>query len=243
MMQNYTIPQGYEFPALTAVRPLMLVNQSAPDYPGLRGSSTLLTINSKYFIACTGHQFGLAVGDEAINSAGLSPLFVSHREDKSLEVFALQSCHIATDGGHDEYHDIRIFEADDKTVIALNEATDFFQLERFENERRTQSLMIGCPQQYCSMTYDPISVSFATQGVVCEFDQEFNSNSRFLRRFKYVPGGAANVDGFSGGAIFSLFEGGAEMAKVRFDGIVTRAGNGFVYVVDANFLLGLARRL
>jgi hypothetical protein len=221
----------------------MMPNQSAPEYPALRGSCTLLTINSKFYVVCTGHQFDFHSNGQPNQGSILEPLFVSHRGDSSLIFIPVHACHIAMDGGNEEYHDILIFEADSKKIVALNEVTNFFPLEIFGNERRLQSLMIGCPLTHCAIAYDPISVSFTTQGVICAFDQEFETNSRFLKRFTFEHSVAKDPNGFSGGAVFSLFEDGTGKPMVRFDGIVTRAGNGYAYVVDANFLFGLACRL
>jgi hypothetical protein len=235
---TFTIPEGFEFPALSAVRPAMMIDQSMPEFPGLRGSCTLLTINKKYYVVCTGHQFGFHSNGQLNQDSIFEPLFVSHHGDNSLNFIAVRACYIATDGGNEEYHDILIFE-----TKSTDEIKNFFPLENFRSDQRLQSLMIGCPLTHCAITCDPISVSFTTQGVVCTLDHEFESNSRFLKRFTFDHNVAENPNGFSGGAVFSLFEDGVGRASVCFDGIVTRAGNGNAYVVDANFLFGLASRI
>jgi hypothetical protein len=44
------------------------------------------------------------------------------------------------------------------------------------------------------------------------------------------------MDGFSGGSTFSMI-GEVGSFEVVFDGIIVRAGNGSLYVVDADFLM------
>ncbi len=69
----------------------------------------------------------------------------------------------------------------------------------------------------------------------CEFDPTFRSNASHLRRYSHHHPRAV-MDGYSGGAVFSVI-GELGEYEIVFDGIVVRAGPSDVYIIDADYLL------
>ena len=239
---SYSIPTGYRFPALEAVRPVMLQNKSSPEYPGVLGSCTMMEFSEKYFIACTRHQLEISQGSEIELNRKSSPLFMTRYVGSQLINIPVVACYFATDLGEEEYHDILLFSVEREKANELGESQYFFPLSALSNSTKGQSLLVGCPSSKQTVNYEPLDITFTTQAVVCRLDQEYHTSSKYLKRYIYDPQKATELDGFSGGAVFStgLTEGENGTA---LDGIVTRAGNGFVHVVDANFLIGLAAKL
>lgn len=67
-------------------------------------------------------------------------------------------------------------------------------------------------------------------------DAQFASHAEHFRRYTYARSDY-EVNGFSGGAAFSLVGSLDRGWKVVLDGVIVRGGNGYIYVVDSDYLL------
>ena len=85
------------------------------------------------------------------------------------------------------------------------------------------------------MSYKPQHVTIVGQLFDCKFDNQFRSHSQYFKRFTYETR-FTELDGFSGGAVFSLI-GNIDDYKIVLEGIILRAGNGFAHIIDSNFLI------
>lgn len=74
----------------------------------------------------------------------------------------------------------------------------------------------------------------------CDLDPEFSTNVEYFRRYKFNTQQTV-VDGYSGGAIFSLI-GNLENFEVVLDGIAVRANKQYVHIIDSNYLANIFTR-
>lgn len=231
----------FEFAAGNAVRPVLLQDASLPDLPGILGSCTMLAFDKRLFIACTRHQIGVRFGQEDQIKMSASPLFVSHTSSGILENIPVTKCLFSTASHEEEHADVLLFETTTAMAKQTSELRHFYPLSTFWKGERLHSLAIGCPSAKRILEYEPLRVEFVTEAFACSFDQSFKSASQFVRRFEFAQLPSRNLDGFSGGAVFSAVKTSTGIQHI-FDGIITRAGEGSIYVVDSGFVFGLALR-
>jgi hypothetical protein len=231
----------FEFAAGNAVRPVLFQTKELPEYPGILGSCTMLALNNRFFIACTRHQLSIEHGKEDRIESSASPLFVSHTNSGCLANIPVEKCFFSTSSTEEEHADILLFETSIARATEALELCRFFPLSTFWTGPRLHSLAIGCPTESRSLEYEPFRVVFITEAITCNIDQSFNSACKFVKRFEFYQFLDRNLDGISGGAVFSAIQTSTGIQHI-FDGVITRAANGSIYVVDSSFIYGLALR-
>lgn len=218
-------------PQANSIRPVVLQDKNHPDYIGVVGSSTMIRRNAKNYVVCTRHQLTLSVGTENKLNDSSSPLFISHTDSGELRSIPVESCVFATDPERQELHDILVFKVAEEHLDSLW----FYPLVELPTGNRLGSFFIGCPSELLEISYEPLNVLFRTVVYVCAHDAEAVLQEKHFNRYSYDPKKAINLDGFSGGAMFSGYE-TSDGPQVFLSGIITRGGNGFVHVIDANYV-------
>lgn len=67
-----------------------------------------------------------------------------------------------------------------------------------------------------------------------QIDSSFKTNVRHFRRYTH---NVSHVDGYSGGAVFSLV-GQFDTFEMVLDGIILHGGKEYIYAVSVDFLIG-----
>jgi hypothetical protein len=222
-------------PQANSIRPVVLQYKNYPDLIRVVGSCTMIRRNAKNFIVCTRHQLEVEVGAESKLNDSCSPLFISHTNSGELRSIPVESCVFATDPEIQELHDILIFKVIEDNLDNLEERSSFYPIEKLPVGNLLGSFFVGCPSKLLEISYNPLDVLFKTAVYVCAHNAEAVSQVIHFDQYSYDPTKTISLDGFSGGAVFSAYETSAG-PQVFFSGIITRGGNGFVYVIDANYV-------
>jgi hypothetical protein len=206
-----------------------------------RGSSTLVKFRSKDYVVFTRHQLdiprGKAPDDDVLNTVRVSSAYEDH-----LRNIPLQNCFFDIGNPDEEFHDLFICHAAAHWRSKTIDAPHFFQIEPFAQTERHISWIVGYPtidgviDEYHE-TFEPGvpgTINMKRVLMDCRLDHTFKSSASYYRRYTHTREGAT-MDGFSGGAVFSLI-GNLDDLQIVLDGIVVRAGQKDIYVVDSNFL-------
>lgn len=221
----------------------MVVRESDdPTLPLWRsGSATLVRYAGARYVIVSRHELGLGKGE--IPSREILETIRISCGSGQLSNIPLKSCIFETSNLEEEFHDILIFEAADEWDTQTADAPYFFPLAAFSTLSRKKSFVVGYPtrvdvmEEYYERFYgDSIGTIHILRSIFsCDFDASYLSNAKHYRRY-LTTGNFSNLDGYSGGAVFSLV-GGLEDWEILLDGVVLRGGAGQVYVVDADFLV------
>jgi hypothetical protein len=226
---------GIEELIAKAVRLVTLEAQGMPEYLGKSGSCTLICKGERSYVVCTRHQLGIKSGSIPDRSILETTRFVGFQNSDFLSNVPTNSCLFVTDNEEEDLHDILLFRAAKESPSYEKEKFNFFPVANSINSKRHASWMVGYPTDQNTITYEPQQLSVVCQILSCNFDTSFNSNASHLKRYSYDRKYSV-VDGFSGGAIFSLV-GDTQEFEIVLDGIILRAGNGSVHSIDASFLV------
>lgn len=230
----YVPSQCVELMLSNSVRRCLRWNEGYPKFPAAVGSGVLLRRGENYFIVCTRHQIDLAKGSIPDESTVRKIVF----SRKSIEeTYTITNFKYDTQNKDEEFHDLVFFKVDSKMSGFGEEVPDFFLVKGFCKTKRHFSWFVGCPTSYQNYSDDD-PMPLITQTIVsrgCCYDDTFTSENRYFRRYAYADY-TKPMDGFSGGAVFSMF-GDEGCYHIELDGIVTRAGNGYLYAIDADYLV------
>lgn len=206
-----------------------------------RGSSTLVGFADRRFVVLTRHQFDLPPGSDL--PADILETIRIGTGDGRLANIPLQRCIFEENNPDEEYHDILIFEAAESWESAAIDRPFFHPLAPFSHQPRRASFLVGYPtlpnvmDEYLERYFERKEGNINIKRVIsdCEIDFGYQTKASYLRRYRHDREGKI-IDGYSGGAIFSLIRGfnGFEMI---LDGIVVRAGENYVYIVDVDYLM------
>lgn len=140
---------------------------------------------------------------------------------------------VVTDAGDAEDDKLFVLEVADHYDGMENDLSHFIDLEEDESGEVERSVAIGNLTTGNSNNSDREGVNIRSFSMYCYEDLKFTSSAQFLRRYTYI--GPDDLDGVSGGAVFSLRKASRGLCA-RFEGIVTRGGNGFLRVISADYL-------
>jgi hypothetical protein len=128
-------------------------------------------------------------------------------------------------------------------TLRTQEAPYFFPVQKFTYENRHASFFIGCPTSAGFIDYEPTRLHIVTRFSDCSFDPSFQTTNKHFQRFAYdtvgKDGTSREVDGLSGGAVYSLV-GETGHWEIVLDGIIVRAGNGHLHIIDSDYLIRFA---
>jgi hypothetical protein len=233
----YLKPGAVEEHISRSVRMVVLEDNSNPEYVGRRGTCTLLRRDQNRFIVCTRHQLGIESGISPSSYILGTLRFTSLNNAEFLTNIPVVNCIFETGNSDQEYHDLLIFRVQESWGGISQEAPYFYPLEHFHcKTKRKYSWVTGCPTSESHFEYGTQKkAEIRTVILNCTFDTSFSSKNEHYRRYKYDQPGR-EMDGLSGGSIFSM-KGDAGDFEVVFDGIVVRAGQGHIHIVDADYLM------
>jgi hypothetical protein len=226
--------KGVESRLAKSVRLVITESTEYPDYKGKAGSCTLVSLGIECFVICTRHQLGIKKGGSPDKRILESTRFTSTVDGEKLSNIPTDVAIFEFDNDDEEYNDIIFFRAS-QDHLAQKERSSFYPLEKFDSPTRHLSWIIGYPTERNVITYEPQRVDIVGQIFDCSLDNNFKSKAKNLKRFVFDKKFSA-LDGFSGGAVFSLI-GPLNGLKILLEGVVVRAGNGLAHVVDVEFLI------
>ena len=233
----YFKPREIEAVTSRMVRPL--ASEYVGDEPivGIIGSSTLLRNSKGLFAACTRHQLALN-SIRPFSEEHVAHVRVTSHATGHLTNITTNGVQFVSNNSDEEFSDILLFRADNDAPNLSMERPYFAHLVPTPPMPRRKSWAIGFPTGKNRMDHQEKAFNSVCEIIGCEFDSNFKTAARFLRRYKFVKH-QATLDGFSGGAIFSLFGDIGKMI-VLFDGLIVRGGGEYVYAVTATPIIRLA---
>lgn len=221
---------------------MVLFEASDKSVPlGRGGSATLLRHRGTDYIVATRHQLGIKAGAPLPISI-LDTIRISTGEGV-LSNIPVKRVVFETDNPDEEFHDVLIFEAADEWKHQHRDRPYFFELAPFSKRQRARSFLVGYPSldvvmdEYLAdfQPAQPGTVHIKRAIVDCDLDPTFRTHVQHYRRYRFSQAWDV-VDGYSGGAVFSLV-GALGDHEIVLDGIVVRAGADCLHIVDADYLV------
>ncbi|MBM2713501.1 hypothetical protein JQK88_20215 [Mesorhizobium caraganae] len=208
---------------------------------GRAGSATLVRYAGVNYVVATRHQLGIARG-ASVPTNILDTIRIGSGKGL-LSNIPLKACIFELSNVDEEYHDVLLFKAADTWKTQHSDQPFFYPLAPFSKANRVKSFLVGYPtiegvmDEYLEgfVPEQPGSIHIKRAISDCDLDKSYLTNVEFYRRYLNVRERPV-VDGYSGGAVFSL-TGELENLEIVLDGIVVRAGAQHIHVVDADYLL------
>ncbi len=221
---------------------LIFLESKNTDFPlGRTGSSTLVSFENRNYVVCTRHELGIKAGEtpdiEILESIRIAS------SGETLRNIPIKNCIFASSHTDQEFHDLLIFETASDWDQKHLDAPFFMPINPFFKGKRHFSLFVGHPTLSIVMDEYLESHSMNETGIIhikvaiadCELVADYETNNDFYRRYKNL-GQRKSLDGFSGGAVFSLIGNTLDYEFV-LDGIILRGGENDLYIVDADYLV------
>lgn len=233
---------GDVYETITKVCRMVFHEASDRSLPlGRAGSATLVRYGGVNYIVATRHQFGIARG-ASVPSDILDTIRITSGSGW-LSNIPLKACIFELSNIDEEYHDILLFKVADSWKTQQSDQPFFYPLAPFSNVNRVKSFLVGYPtidgvmDEYLDDFVPEQTGSIHIKRAIsdCDLDIGYLTNVEFYRRYLNVRARPI-VDGYSGGAVFSLI-GELENLEIVLDGIVVRAGARHIHVVDADYLV------
>jgi hypothetical protein len=225
-----------------SVQLIALQSDAHPEYIGFSGSCSLLKTHGCLFVSCTRHQLGVKAAEQPGKEL-LEAVRVPQNYNRiQLKNIPLGMCYFETSSKDEEYHDCLVFAVDKSWESIARESPYFFDLSpNVTSDKRHASWAIGCSNSRTKMQYEPSHLHVVTMGIGCIKDNHYQSNAQFSSRYQYKDEGQ-NLDGISGGAIFSLI-GETGHWEIVFEGLILRAGKGSIYCLDRSYINDMINQL
>lgn len=153
-----------------------------------------------------------------------------------MQNILVDQCLYETGNPTEEYHDLVFFRVERTWLKHSADRPFFFPVEAFSSESRTVSFFYGYPLSRSEFQYEPLHAFLRIAYIDGRLDEGYQSCANYMRRYVYTKSDY-EVNGFSGGAVFSLIGNMDDGWKVGLDGIIVRGGSGYLYVVDADYLM------
>lgn len=219
------------------VRPIASEYVSDEPTLGLTGTGTLLQTRTKQFVACTRHQLQLPK-DNRFDETYLSHVRVTSYENELLKNIPVNEVRFVTDNREEEFADLILLKVAQDWPGLSKEIPYFAQIMPTPKLARRKSWIVGFPSSQNKIDIESKKFNSVCRISGCRFDPEFKTHNRHFWRFK-LEKDEQDLDGYSGGAVFTLF-GDLSDLEVHFDGLITRAKNGFVHVISPSIISSLA---
>jgi hypothetical protein len=211
------------------VRALIFENNT-PEYLYSRsGSCTLISFKGNRYCFLTKHQ----VADFDLNNAKIV------KGSSGGDVFPLDTRWDVTPENEEEYEDLCTMRVSPSAAHSF----EFFSLSPTETPSILNTKMliaVGCPTSLSVINYEPNSIHIVTVTMPAQYEGA-SRNAAHLHTMKLTSNKDSpdfsqfDLDGLSGGAVFSL-DGELRGYECNFRGIIVRGGNGFVHFIDAEFV-------
>lgn len=198
------------------------------------GSCTLVSFRGSAFVVTTRHQLKVPIGN-SVPLSNLETLRFATIESGVLANILVDRCFFETSNPTEEFHDLLFFKVQSTWLSNSPDRADFFPLDGSSGGRRRVSTVFGYPFSKSEFEYQPGGIHIRQACIDGTLDESFGSSAQHLRRYTY-PKAEYEVNGFSGGAVFSLTGDMDAGWAVDLDGIIVRGGGGYLYVVDADYV-------
>ena len=205
------------------------------------GTCTLVSFDGRPFVVMTRHQLRLQPGVE-VSESHFETIRFSTAVDGHLQNILVDRCFQELSNPNDAFHELLFFGVQKKWFETSADRPYFIPVEDFSGDPRRISFAYGHPISKNEVEYNPVHVYSRTAYIDVVLDEAYQRTERYLRRYVY-PKKDYEVNGFSGGAVFSLFGSLEAGFRVALDGIVTTASGGLLHVVDADYLAEAMSRM
>lgn len=199
---------------------------------GFAGSCTLISYRRKAFVVATRHQ--VLLPDQDPSSPTFDALRFVSDDGEHMTNILVDECHFEEANPGEEYHELLFFSVQQTWLQSSRDRPYFIPVEGFYDGPRRASLVYGHPLSRTRFAYEPYHTHIAKAVTDVTLDVDFRSHAEHMRLYRY---GSSDyeVNGFSGGAVYSLVEDSG--FSMVLDGIVVRGGNGHLYIVDSDYLV------
>lgn len=207
------------------IEPAIFYNPDFPDFElSNRGTLTKCRVNDHYFGLVTVHQLSDFYNDQLV-------LF-DHQKQR---VHSAENVVYASDGnGNEEKYDLRLFDFTRAIEDGDYSSSDWFdltnQMDEISDFDDTILLAFGYPTVAQSHDYEQKHIKSVWAYL---YGRKFDPLVSDRKTFKVTNSDEIEVDGLSGGAVFSIGLGKQLNAQLRFSGIVTNASQTFVNYLPA----------
>lgn len=205
------------------------------SFLGMTGSCTLISYRGVAYVVTTRHQLAVAPGTTPTDDR-LHSLRFATGENGLMKNIPVNLVIHETSNPDQEYHDLLFFRVEPSWLEHSADRAFFMHLEEFYQGPRLISFFYGHPLMKNEVQYEPLHAFIRVAHVDGKLDETFKSHSDYLRRYE-VTKTEYDVNGFSGGAAFSLIDDVGGGWRVLFDGVIVRGGTGSFYVVTTDYLL------
>lgn len=206
---------------------------------GRTGSCTLVATDDTYYVVTTRHELDIPSGVNPDSVKLDNVMFCSPLG--TLRNITVDRCYFETSNPDEEYHDLIFFRVSQQWSRLREERSSFFQLRSNDLPSPYACVAVGHPTDHEVIDYDGMIFNFRAATLTCRFDSQFRSKNAHYRRYEYGEKGI-NLDGFSGGAVFSIV-GEIDNMEAVLDGVIVRAGNGSIYAVSSQFIKDFHRKI
>lgn len=205
------------------------------------GSATLVRYAGASYVIATRHQLRIQRANEPPMEI-LDTIRISSGVGRLTNI-PLNRCIYETSNPDQEYHDILVFQVANTRESQGSDSPYFFPLAPFSHTDRVKSFFVGYPTIDGAMDEYFETFSRGEAGEIhikrsiadCDIDHGFVTSAEYFRRYLHSKN-RPNVNGYSGGAMFSLI-GEPNNLEIVLDGIVVRAGAQHIHIVDVDYLV------
>ncbi len=202
---------------------------------GYGGSATLLNFDGLEIIALTRHQASLNRYGTP-NSDIIGSIRISRLENGILKNIPFNEIVFANSKSGKEPEDIICLKA----IKMQKESPYYFKIYDVNKFKYLTSVMVGYPTMPDIMDYDKQHAKVYPAIKDCRKKESGRLKLEGVASYTYVDNGKFPIDGFSGGAVFSLVEANNGL-EIVFEGIIVRAGNGIVHIVKREILRNIVK--
>lgn len=220
-----------------SVRKLVTKAVDLDEFLGEAGSVTLVEVNGKKLAFFTLHQLNLT--NKFIDRELLENVLIPSLSTGEFRNIPMNSLHHCLDENDEEYLDIIALEADDSFDVVKKESCYFYPLQNYGNKKVHQYFYVGYPilEDNIQLNSYGGTTEIRNRGSIrsCYFDPNFQSAAKHFQRFTLDPSDYP-MNGISGGAVFALIENSMNDFEVVLKGIITRANENFLHIIDSEFI-------
>lgn len=205
------------------------------SFLGMTGSCTLVSYRGSAYVVATRHQLDIPPGG-APSDGWLQTLRFATSEGGFLKNILVNLVIHETSNPDQEYHDLLFFRVEPSWLEHSADRAYFLALEEFYRGPRRISFFYGHPLGRNEIQYEPLHAYVRVAHIDGSLDDAYQSQADYLRRYSLTRSDY-DVNGFSGGAAFSLVDDGSGGWRIFLDGVIVRGGSGYLYVVTSDYLV------
>ncbi|MBO6763884.1 hypothetical protein [Maricaulis sp.] len=216
------------------VRPFILETTDPLPLVGRVGTTTLVSHQGSKYAVATRHQLSVN-GGVNLTEEDVDAVRIGAKEGGRLINLPVNKCVFETGNPDEAFHELVFFCVDEKFPQVSRDSYYFANLSKIDSGKYLKSVAYGLPHLNEQVDYDNSHLKIHIQEIWCEYDANFKTHNRNFRKLNIINPEGKFYDGMSGGAVFSFYRHQKEFL-VLLDGVIVRAGNGQIYIVDTEYL-------